>query len=51
MSRPSDIARLESAKPIRGLDHVGVQAPCIALRKATTVLRPPPPDSATSTLS
>jgi hypothetical protein len=31
MSRPSDIGWVEPAKPIRGLDHLGVQAPCIAL--------------------
>src|SRR5437867_12149759 len=31
MSRPSDIGWVEPAKPIRGLDHLGVQSPCIAL--------------------
>ena len=31
MSRPSDIGWVEPAKPIGGLDHLGVQAPCIAL--------------------
>src|SRR5437867_6426326 len=31
MSRPSDIGWVEPAKPIRGLDHLGVQAPSIAL--------------------
>src|SRR5437867_7734120 len=31
MSRPSDIGWVEPAKRIRGLDHLGVQAPCIAL--------------------
>lgn len=31
MSRPTDIGWVEPAKPIRGLDHLGVQAPCIAL--------------------
>ena len=30
MSRPSDIGWVEPAKPIGGLDHLGVQAPCIA---------------------
>lgn len=31
MSRPTDVGWVEPAKPIRGLDHLGVQAPCIAL--------------------
>lgn len=31
MSGPTDIGWVEPAKPIRGLDHLGVQAPCIAL--------------------
>ena len=31
MSRPTDIGWVEPAKPSRGLDHLGVQAPCIAL--------------------
>jgi hypothetical protein len=30
-NRPTDIGWVEPAKPIRGLDHLGVQAPCIAL--------------------
>ena len=30
MSRPSDIGWVEPAKPIGGLNHLGVQAPCIA---------------------
>jgi len=31
MNRAIDIGWVEPAKPIRGLDHLGVQAPCIAL--------------------
>lgn len=31
MSSPTDIGWVEPAKPIRGLDHLGVQSPCIAL--------------------
>ena len=31
MTPPADIDWVEPAKPIRGLDHLGVQAPCIAL--------------------
>ena len=31
MSRPTDIGWVQPAKPIRGLDHLGVQAPCVAL--------------------
>ena len=31
MTPPADIGWVEPAKPIRGLDHLGVQAPCIAL--------------------
>src|SRR5690348_13607487 len=31
MSRPTGVGWVEPAKPIRGLDHLGVQAPCIAL--------------------
>lgn len=31
MSQPKDIGWVEPATPIRGLDHLGVQAPCIAL--------------------
>lgn len=31
MNRATDIGWVEPAKPIRGLDHLGVQAPCIAL--------------------
>ena len=31
MTQPTDIGWVEPAKPIRGLDHLGVQAPCIAL--------------------
>src|SRR5262249_52839633 len=31
MSRPAGVGWVEPAKPIRGLDHLGVQAPCIAL--------------------
>ena len=31
MSRPNDLGWVEPASPIRGLDHLGVQAPCIAL--------------------
>jgi hypothetical protein len=31
MNRPADLGWVEPAKPIRGLDHLGVQAPCIAL--------------------
>jgi hypothetical protein len=31
MSRPTGLGWVEPAKPIRGLDHLGVQAPCIAL--------------------
>jgi hypothetical protein len=31
MNRPTDIGWVEPAKPIRGLDHLGVQGPCIAL--------------------
>jgi hypothetical protein len=31
MSEITDIGWVEPAKPIRGLDHVGVQSPCIAL--------------------
>jgi hypothetical protein len=31
MTHPKDIGWVEPATPIRGLDHLGVQAPCIAL--------------------
>jgi hypothetical protein len=31
VSRPTGVGWVEPAKPIRGLDHLGVQAPCIAL--------------------
>ena len=31
MTQPAEIGWVEPAKPIRGLDHLGVQAPCIAL--------------------
>ena len=31
MNRATDIGWVEPGKPIRGLDHLGVQAPCIAL--------------------
>jgi len=31
MTGPTDVGWVEPAKPIRGLDHLGVQAPCIAL--------------------
>jgi hypothetical protein len=31
MSWPTGVGWVEPAKPIRGLDHLGVQAPCIAL--------------------
>jgi hypothetical protein len=31
LNRPADIGWVDPAKPIRGLDHLGVQAPCIAL--------------------
>lgn len=31
MSRTADIGWVEPAKPIRGLDHLGVQSPCVAL--------------------
>ena len=31
MNRANDVGWVEPAKPIRGLDHLGVQAPCIAL--------------------
>lgn len=31
MNRPTDVGWVKPAIPIRGLDHLGVQAPCIAL--------------------
>ena len=31
MNAPNDLGWVEPATPIRGLDHLGVQAPCIAL--------------------
>ena len=30
MSRPTGVGWVEPATPIRGLDHLGVQGPCIA---------------------
>src|SRR3954470_11974257 len=31
MSKPTDVGWVVPAMPIRGLDHLGVQGPCIAL--------------------
>ena len=31
MNLPPDVGWVEPARPIRGLDHLGVQAPCVAL--------------------